>query len=84
MSAEIETAVGQAYDGWMRTIRFTSLTSAYGWYVEQGGVESICIAHDCPSEKHSIVDPKDIGWLNRPQAVAYLTAILRRVPLLKP
>lgn len=83
MSAEIETAIGQAYDGWIRTIRFTNLTSAYGWYVEQGGIESFTIATEPPSEKHRVLDPKDIGWLNRPQAIAYLTPILRRTPILK-
>ena len=75
-----ESRLGKAWDEW----RVTRATSGHLWFVEQGGIDSLCVNKSAPSEDHVLVTPEDVGWLSREQFMARMTLVARRLPLLNP
>ena len=74
-----ENRLGRAWDEW----RAKGETSGYLWFIEQGGIDAMCIACDNPSAgNHALASPQDVGWLSREQFMARMTRVARCLPLL--
>ena len=79
----IATQLGKAWDQW----RCTKETSGYLWFIEQGGIRSLAVSYNNPSDNgsggdHSLLSGQDVGWLSREQFMARMVPLAQIVSLL--
>lgn len=67
-----------------RARAFQTGESGFLWYVEAGGIDTLTVAPEAPTEAHRIAEPQNLGWLTYEQAMARLTPVVWRLPVLSP